>query len=781
VLEDIAVLDAQTEDHQEALEGVVRLVAAAMDCEVCSLYSFDAQTSTLSLAATAGLPARSIGRITMGRDEGLVGLVVEQDNVVIAEDALAHKRFKFFPELGEEKYHGFLGVPVGEGDSILGVLVLQARRRRKFTEDDVRLLRAVGGQVRGLMLNAHLTDRLQREEAEREVYRRNMVRAIRRLEAYEQARKKPGSARNDQALVRLMGQGCSPGFGIGRAHIVVPQADIDRVETKTSDDPAGEIRRFEDALARSCEDVEVARTRMRELVPEVGGAIYEALRMVIEDRSFSRRIRDHIGKGFTAESALRVVIQEYVRQFEEVDDSYLRERAVDVRDAGQRVLGHLLGVEGHCPVLIDDTILVAGELTLTDLASVEHSKLKGIVTGSGGETSHAAILAKSLEIPTVVGADGLLEAVREGDDVIVDGNSGIVYVRPSEDISNEYRALNARFMAFQKGLEDIRDLPAETLDGYRVALLANIGLLGELDFADEHGAEGVGLFRTELPFLSYRDFPSEEEQVALYSAVLERMGDRAVTIRTLDLGADKYPSYVSRDREANPFLGWRSIRISLEMESLFVEQLRAILRAAGDSHLRIMFPLVTSVEELRRIREIFSECVSDLHAGGVRTPANVELGAMIEVPAAVLRASQIMREVDFVSIGTNDLIQYTLAVDRDNRKVASMYEPMHPAVLQSIKTVVDAARETGRSVGMCGEMAGNPNYTLFLLGVGLDELSMGSQYIPIVKKLIRSVRMDDAERIAAELLNLDTVQEVKAHMFSCLQRLDLVPIVDAFT
>jgi phosphotransferase system enzyme I (PtsP) len=781
VLEDIAVLDAQTHDHQEALEGVVRLVAAAMDCEVCSLYSYDAQTSTLSLAATAGLPARSIGRVSMRCDEGLVGLVVEQDTVVSVEDALAHKRFKFFPELGEEKYHGFLGVPVGEGDTILGVLVLQARRRRKFTEDDVRLLRAVGGQVRGLILNAHLTDRLQREEAEREVYRRNMVRAIRRLEAYEQARKKPGSARNDQELVRLTGQRASPGFGIGRAHIVLPQADIERVETKTSDDPVRETKRFEEALARSCEDVEVARTRMRELVPEVGGAIYEALRMVIEDRSFARRIRDHIGKGFTAETALRVVIEGYVRQFEEVDDSYLRERAVDVRDAGQRVLGHLLGVEGHCPVLGDETILVAGELTLTDLASVEHSKLKGIVTGSGGETSHAAILAKSLEIPTVVGAVGLLESVREGDNVIVDGNSGIVYVRPSEDIVNEYRGLNTRFVEFQKGLEDIRDLPAETLDGYRIALLANIGLLGELDFAEMHGAEGVGLFRTELPFLSYRDFPSEEEQVALYSAVFERMGDRVVTIRTLDLGADKYPSYVSRDREANPFLGWRSIRISLDMESLFVEQLRAILRAAGDSQLRIMFPLLTSVEELRRVREIFSECVSDLHASGVRTPANVELGAMIEVPAAVLRASQIMREVDFVSIGTNDLIQYTLAVDRDNRKVASMYEPMHPAVLQSIKTVVDAARETGRRVGMCGEMAGNPNYTLFLLGVGLDELSMGSQYIPIVKKLVRSVRMDDAERIAAELLNLDTVEEVKAHMFSCLQQLDLVPIVDAFT
>jgi phosphotransferase system enzyme I (PtsP) len=297
-----------------------------------------------------------------------------------------------------------------------------------------------------------------------------------------------------------------------------------------------------------------------------------------------------------------------------------------------------------------------------------------------------------------------------------------------------------------------------------------------------HGAEGIGQFRTEFPFMSYRDFPREDEQVSVYSKVIERMADRPVTIRTLDIGADKYPSYFgSHTKEANPFLGWRSIRISLELESVFHEQLRAILRSGGRAPLRIMFPMVTSVEEIRRVREIFAECVADLATSGTRAPPNVELGAMIEVPAAVQRSAQILREVDFASIGTNDLIQYTLAVDRDNRKVAPMYEPFHPAVLQSIRQVVDAARITGRRVSICGEMAGNPVYTLFLLGVGLDELSMGPQYIPIVKKLVRSVRMSDAQTIAQELLQLDTVEEVKAHMFACLQRLELVEIVDAFS
>jgi phosphotransferase system enzyme I (PtsP) len=781
LLEDLTVFLTRTEDYQEALEGVVRLVAGALDCEVCSLYSYDPESHKLSLAATVGLPARSIGRVSMDRSEGLVGLVVEGGDIVNVEDALAHKRFKFFPELGEEKFHGFLGVPVSNPDIVLGVLVLQSRRRRLFSRDEIRLMRAVAGQVRATMVNAHLADRLQREEAEREVYRRNMVRAIRRLEAYEAARKPQVGTRRDEGLVRVAGQRASPGFGIGRAFVVKPPVDFDAIEVKTADDPSKERARMDKALALGAADVESARERMLELVPEVGGAMYEALRMVLEDASFARRLRDEIASGLAAESALKLVVTEYVRRFQNIDDTYLRERAVDVRDAGQRVLRHLVGVERPAPDLGEDGVLVAKELTLSDLAAVDHTNLRGIVTASGGETSHAAILAKSLEIPTVVGAEGLLDAVSDGDDLIVDGNAGVVYVRPSAEIVAEYRRLDAQFKVFQRNLEHLRDLPGQTLDGYRIALLANVGLLGELEFVDLHGAEGIGLFRTEFPFMSYRDFPSEDEQVSVYSKVIERMGDRPVTIRTLDIGADKYPAYFGSQKEANPFLGWRSIRISLELESVFHEQLRAILRSVGRGPLRIMFPMVTSVEEIRRVREIFADCVADLAASGTRAPANVELGAMIEVPAAVQRAAQILREVDFASIGTNDLIQYTLAVDRDNRKVAPMYEPFHPAVLHSIRQVVEAARATGRRVAICGEMAGNPVYTLFLLGVGLDELSMGPQYIPIVKKLVRSVRMSDAETIAKELLQLDTVEEVKAHMFACLQRLELVEIVDAFS
>ncbi|RMD85788.1 MAG: phosphoenolpyruvate--protein phosphotransferase [Candidatus Dadabacteria bacterium] len=783
LLEEITTLVGRTEDYQEALEGVVRLLANATDCEVCSLYSYDPATDSLTLAATAGFPTRAIGRVTMQAGEGLVGLVAKQGEPVAVEDALAHPAFKFFPELGEEKYHGFLGVPVGAREGLLGVLVLQSRRRRRFLDDDIRLVRAVAGHVRALMVNAHLAERLQREEEEREVYRRNMVRAIRRLEGYEAARRRRAQVREPRTPpggVRLSGQGASPGFGIGRVHLVLPPADLDHIEIRDSEDAELELKRFEEALAASKRELEEARQHMRQLVPEVGGAIYEALAMLIDDRSFSEAVRERIKEGKTAESALKLTVDSYTERFAQVDDHYLRDRAYDVREVGQRILRHLLGVDQRMQVLDDDAVLVAPELTLSDLAAVDHTRLRGIVTASGGVTSHAAILAKSLEIPTVVGVENLVEVCHQGDEIIVDGNTGTVYVRPSLEVTTEYRRLETQFRAFQRDLADVRNLPAETLDGYRIPLYANIGLLGELDFAELYGAEGIGLFRTELPFLSYRDFPSEEEQVRLYRSVIERMGDRPVTIRTLDLAADKYPSYVRGPKEDNPFLGWRSIRVSLECETIFQEQIRAILRAADGACLRIMFPMVTSLEEVRRVREIYADCVADLTAAGYRPPQDVELGIMIEVPAAVLRAPQLLREVDFASIGTNDLIQYTLAVDRDNRKVAFMYEPLHPAVLQSIKLVVDAARETGRRVAMCGEMAANPAYTLFLLGVGLDELSMSAIYIPVVKKLIRAVRMSDAETIARDLLRYDTIEEVKGHLFSCLRELGLIELVEAF-
>ncbi|HUI25042.1 MAG TPA: phosphoenolpyruvate--protein phosphotransferase, partial [Candidatus Kryptonia bacterium] len=420
------------------------------------------------------------------------------------------------------------------------------------------------------------------------------------------------------------------------------------------------------------------------------------------------------------------------------------------------------------------------ELTLSDLTMVEQRGLKGIVLATGGVTSHASILAKSLEIPTVVGVGRLEEVVREGDHLVVDGNSGMVYVNPAADVLREYDRLEREYRAFNRDLETLRDLPAETRDGHRVGLRANVGLLGDLVLALHHGAEGVGLYRTEFPFISHRDFLTEDEQYDLYRLMIERLEGRPITIRTLDMGADKYPAYLRRPREDNPFLGWRSIRISLEIPEIFMVQLRAILRASAHGDVRILFPMISGIEEIRRVRELLAQAQEELRREGQPFNPAIATGMMIEVPSAVRLAPVLSQEVDFFSIGTNDLIQYLLAVDRNNPKVAPLYEPLHPAVLRAIADTVTAAKTAGKRVTLCGEMAADPACTLVLVGLGLDDLSMGPFFIPAIKRLIRSVEMSQARELAAEVLTLNTVKEIKGCLFERMRKLGIIDIMDMY-
>ena len=370
--------------------------------------------------------------------------------------------------------------------------------------------------------------------------------------------------------------------------------------------------------------------------------------------------------------------------------------------------------------------------------------------------------------------------LREGETIIVDGNAGVVYVNPGVDVIREYQRLDREYRAFNMELETIRDQPAETSDGRRVNLYANIGLVGDLHFAELHGAEGVGLYRTELPFLSYKEFPGEQDQLNLYRTVIERMNGRPVTIRTLDIGADKYPSFLSASQEENPFLGWRSIRVSLEMPAIFKQQLRAILRAGAIGPTRMMFPMISSLEEIRRVKELLDEARHELDESGEPYDRSMPIGIMIEVPAAVSLAPRLIEEVDFFSIGTNDLIQYLLAVDRNNSRVAPLYEPLHPAVLGSIARGREGARSAASRSRMCGEMASDPLCTLPLLGLGLDDLSMGPFFIPVIKRLIRSVPFSLAEETAREVLTLVTAKEVKGFLFSRLKDLGIIELMDMY-
>jgi phosphotransferase system enzyme I (PtsP) len=780
VLEDISAITARSEDVQEALQRIVEVVAQRVGTDVCSLYILDPRAQRLTLWATIGLAPSSVGKVTMSVEEGLTGMAIEKLEPVMAVDALTHPRYKFFPETGEEKYHSFLGVPIVERGTPIGVLVVQTLRRRKFSPHEIRLLREIASKVGPIIVTARLMEDLKSKEKERRDYRRRMVSAIKRLQAYERTTERPETAARGRGRSRLNGLPAAPGFGRGQAHLLQPPVTFDVIDDARTEHPEDDKRRFRRALKESAAELESLKGRLSERMPEFDAAIIEAHRMMLEDRGFTGKVEAAVDEGHAVESALKRVVEDYVEQFVRMSDGYLRDRAIDVKDVGLRILRNLLGVMEPERPLEKDSVLVAEELTLSDLALIEHQHLRGIVLATGGVTSHASILAKSFEIPTVVGVEHLTETVHEGDDLVVDGNSGVIYVNPAVDVAREYDRLQRDYSAFNRELETLKNVPAETTDGRRVSLYANIGLIADLEFAHRHGAQGIGLYRTEFPFLTYREFPDEEEQYELYARVVRGMEGKTVTIRTLDVGADKLPAYMQVPREDNPYLGWRSIRISLEMPEFFKVQLRAILRAAALGRVRIMFPMISSVEEIRRAKELLEEAREDLVREGVEFEAGVQVGMMVEVPSAVALANQLIREVDFFSIGTNDLIQYLLAVDRNNRKVAPLYEPLHPAVLSALHDVVQAAKGAGKWVGMCGEMASDPLCTLVLLGSGLDDFSMGPFFIPVIKRIIRSVSYAAARNMARDVLEMSTVKEVKGYLFDGMKSLGIIELMEMY-
>lgn len=782
LIEEISTIGG--EDHQdlrEALDKIVSAIAEGMQAEVCSLYLFDPQRERLVLRATIGLDRDSVGKVSMRPSEGLVGLVIESDEPVMVPDAISHPRYKYFPETGEERYHSFLGVPVQEARrQPIGVMVAQTLSRRKFTRTEARLLRTAATQLAQILSHFRLRETLATTEKERAEYRRRMIEANRQLKDYE---KVGGKARLKTPLKirrpRLVGLPAAPGFAQGNAHVVGTfLSTIDR--NQRARDIKAERKRLDEALERSRSELDVLKTRMTPLMPEQDLKIFDGHRLILQDEEFIGRIRDTVEKGYSAESALFRVIDELSAQMLAVADGYLRERATDFRDVGHRVLRHLRQ-EDRKGAFSRATVLIAEELTLSQLTLVSHENLAAIALQSGGVTSHAAILARSFEIPTVVGVEHLMESVVEGDHLVVDGNSGVVYVNASPEVEKDYQGLARRYEAFKRELMEAADQPAATRDGHRVTMLANIALQADVNLAMRYGAEGIGLLRSEFSFLTYEDFPDEAQQVALYNRILNPAGPRRpVTIRTLDIGADKYPPYMRVPREENPFLGWRSIRISLEMPGLFKVQLRAILRVAAKFNVRILFPMISSLEELRRAKELLEESQHELFKEGIEHNPKVELGIMVEVPSAVWLAPQLAREVDFFSIGTNDLIQYLLAADRNNPKVAHLYEPFHPAVISAISEVVNVARAADKEVGICGEMASDPLATLLLIGLGLDELSLSPLFIPVVRKLVREVDYQTARLVARETLQMDSVQEIKGYLVERYRDLGLINLVEMY-
>ncbi|HEX3181679.1 MAG TPA: phosphoenolpyruvate--protein phosphotransferase [Beijerinckiaceae bacterium] len=725
---------AEPVSAQARLDKIVVLIASNMVAEVCSVYVLRAD-ATLELFATEGLNREAVHLTTMRSGEGLVGLIAQRAEPLALSEAQAHPAFSYKPETGEEIYHSFLGVPILRGGNTLGVLVVQNRASRTYSEEEVEALQVTSMLLAEMIASGEL---------------QSIVR--------------PG---DDIALHRplaLTGTAISDGIGLG--HVVLHEPRV-VVKQLVAEDVSGEMRRLDAAI----EDMRENLNRLIEQGDILGTGehrdVLEAMRMVANDRGWMRRLREAIATGLTAEAAVESVQNDARAKLQRSTDPYMRDRLHDLDDLANRLLHKLTGQSFVVDraSMPDNAILVARTMGPAVLLEYERARLRGLVLEEGGPSSHVAIVARALGIPAVGEVANITDLVETGDAIIVDGTSGDVRVRPQSDVENAY-AEKARLRARrQEQYQKLRDVPAVTRDGIEIKLHMNAGLLVDLPHVAETGAASIGLFRTELQFMLAARFPRMREQFNLYRTVLEAVPDRPVTFRTLDIGSDKVLPYMEKMEEENPALGWRAIRIGLDRPALLRLQLRALLRAAVGRHLRIMFPMVACCAEFDAAREIVAREVAYLKRHGYATPSALELGVMIEVPSLLFELDAICAKADFLSVGSNDLVQYLFAADRDNKRVADRFDVLSPPALRALATIAGAGHAAGKPVTLCGEMGGKPLEALALAAIGYRSLSMSPASIGPVKATLIAADLAETEAFLTPLVGAhDGAPSLRAHL-----------------
>jgi phosphotransferase system enzyme I (PtsI) len=571
------------------------------------------------------------------------------------------------------------------------------------------------------------------------------------------------------------GVAASPGIVIGKAYLVKEQIVTITTKAITAEKVDSEIKRFDEAVRQSRTQLESIQKKAERELGKEKAEIFAAHLMVLDDAVFLNEIREKIGKDcITADNALTQVVDKYVAMFDVMEDEYLKERAADIKDIGERLVKNLLGLKTQSLAdIAEEVIVLAKDLTPSDTAQMNKKMVKAFATDMGGRTSHTAIMARSLEIPAVVGLVDVTKKAKDGDLVIVDGNKGTVFINPDAATLDNYRKLQEDYVQYVNELKELKDKSCETKDGKRrVEITANIGTPKDCEGALNNGAEGIGLYRTEFLYMDRAALPTEDEQFEAYKAVAVAMTPRPIIIRTLDIGGDKKLPYLEMPQELNPFLGWRAIRLCLDRQDILKTQLKAILRASHYGNLRIMYPMISNPEEVRKANAVLQEAREELAQAGIPYDQKLQVGIMVEIPSAAVIADILAKEVDFFSIGTNDLIQYTIAVDRMNEHISHLYEPLHPAVLRLIKNVIDASHRAGKWTGMCGEMAGDVAAAPILLGMGLDEFSMSAVSIPRVKKVIRSLTYAEAKSVAEKALSMEKPEEIREFISTFISKVD---------
>jgi phosphotransferase system enzyme I (PtsP) len=732
-ISELSGLIRESTDISNLLERTVTMISQHLKAEVCSIYLYEEKTGELVLKATKGLNPKAVEKIRMTCGTGLVGATLEEQQPICEGDAPRNPNFKYFSEAHEETFRSFLSVPIQQGEVRIGVIVVQHSETDYFDMADIRAMRTIASQLSGLLENARL------------------LMDFRRIE--------DNGSKSEPPMYSgfIKGQAVSPGFAYGPA-IVFDQSHGRLLET--IDAPSATEDDFNRAVASTYCEIEQLQQKIAERLPESASLIFSAHFMMLKDAQFTGSIASKIRSGTPVIEAIRDVALHYINLFKASPHHYLQEKSKDIEDLAGRILKNLLDRSWEDHGLSEKQVVIASALYPSEILKLAAEGVAGVILTSGGITSHVAILARSLSIPVIIVSTPGFPAIPNGIPVLMDAEVGNIYLNPEKDIVSRFEARDKALHAASRDAEIM--LPQTcTKDGERVCLRANINLLSEVSIARELKAEGIGLYRTEFPFLVRSTTPSEEEEYWVYKQLCDGMSDRLVTFRTLDVGGDKLPAYWEIADEPNPQLGLRSIRFSLCHQELFKQQVRAILRAGSSiRELRIMFPMISSLDEFILVHKIVAECKRSLAKEKLPHHSSPLLGAMVEAPAVVEIIDELAREVDFLSIGTNDLVQYLLGVDRMNKRVAYAYRPDHPSVLRTLKRIVDSARRAGKEVSICGEMASDRNLLPFLLGIGIRSLSVDPHHLPVLQRRINALSLTETETYAARLLKESTLEGV---------------------
>jgi phosphotransferase system enzyme I (PtsP) len=715
------------------LQKIVIMVAGHMQADVCSIYLYDEGQEQLILKATKGLHPDSVGKVKLKLGEGLVGLAVKELRPICEPVASVNPHFKFFPGIFEERYESFLVVPILRGTSRIGALTVQREKENYFKDQDVMALRAVASQLANIIENARLL-----------------------LSFHEHNHEKFG-IQHLTDLKSIKGKVASEGIALGEVTIVEKGKMLGRLFQMDVDRPYDMVD-FKKAVNLTENQLRKIQVQVADKVSDDASLIFASHLLMVKDTKFVGAMTESIESGENPPTAILKVAKQYLDIFSQSSSPYIREKVQDIKDLALRLVGNLVSDDKEQGIW-KNRIVIAQDLFPSDLLKMSSEGVSGIILVGGGVASHLAILARSLRIPLLIVDVPELLSLPEKATVLLDAELGSVYINPEPTLVANFQASNLALSRTEKTKQCMKPVTL-TRDGTRVRLLSNINLLADLQVARDLLSEGVGLYRTELPFMIRSAFPSEEEQLLVYRKLVEGMPGKPITFRTLDLGGDKVLAYYHSALERNPFLGMRSIRFCLQNRDVFVQQIRAMLRAGLEADLQIMFPMISSLDEFREARQIVSECRDALERENLPHNARPRVGMMVEIPSVVDLIDDFAQEVDFFSIGTNDLIQYTLAVDRTNEKVANFYIPHHPSILRSIKRVVAAARRYEVEVSICGDMAHDERYVLFFLGIGVRILSVDPIYLPKIQRAIAEMTLREAEETAERILRQNTVKAI---------------------